>query len=69
MNRTNAKPQGRPSLGFLENKQLVRSLRRRNFTAVNKYTQDALMARAIALAADNVRIGGEMRRVLEGGAA
>ncbi|MET3376493.1 hypothetical protein ABIC89_005572 [Variovorax boronicumulans] len=68
MNRTNAKPQGRPSLGFLENKQLVRSLRGCDFTPVNKCMQDALVARAIALAADNVRIGSEMRRVLKGGA-
>jgi hypothetical protein len=66
---TNAKPQGRPSLGFLENKQLVRSLRSEDFTRVNKTTQDLLMDRALAPASENVRIGGEMRRVLEGGVA
>jgi hypothetical protein len=69
VSRTNAKPQGRPSLGFLENKQLVRSLRSEDFTRVNKTTQDLLMDRALAVASENVRIGGEMRRVFEGGVA
>ncbi len=69
MNPTNAKPQGRPSLGFLENKQLVRSLLGEDFTRVNTPMQDVLMDRALALANDNVRIGGEMRCVLEGGTA